>query len=173
MTIEYEAVLYGSGRNSNIGFTDNHYDNSPSPLSIAGGGTNTLLGPGGIIPGASAIIGEIQDFNASSNPLGLLAIAAQGANLVKNASKLTAAQVQQEGYSILQGQLANLALVGTSGYVSGISSAVANIFSDPSNSSVNNIIGASASNVPANLGDFQNPTQANFVGPPAPPVTAQ
>jgi hypothetical protein len=171
MTIEYEAVVYGSGRARKVGFTNNHYDNTPSPLSIAGGGTNSLFGPGGIVPGASELLGDIADANESTSPASFLEIAALGvkaANLAKNASKLTAAQVRQEGYSVLTGQLANLANVGFAGYFNGLAatglggfaseglSKVANIFS-PGNASIDGGKKASTSNVPANLEEFQSP----------------
>jgi len=50
MTISYESVLYAGGSTKVArGFADLHYDKSPSPLTPAGGGTNSLLGPGGIV----------------------------------------------------------------------------------------------------------------------------
>lgn len=52
MSINYETVLYASGfvtKNTVKGFADLHYDKSPSPLTPAGGGTNSILGPGGIL----------------------------------------------------------------------------------------------------------------------------
>lgn len=58
MTISFETVLYGSGyasRNSIKGFADLHYDKSPSPLTPAGGGTNSIMGPGGILSAVDSI----------------------------------------------------------------------------------------------------------------------
>lgn len=50
MTISYESVLYAGGTTRVArGFADLHYDKSPSPLTPAGGGTNSILGPGGIV----------------------------------------------------------------------------------------------------------------------------
>lgn len=50
MTISYETVLYAGGSTKVArGFADLFYDKSPSPLTPAGGGTNSLLGPGGIV----------------------------------------------------------------------------------------------------------------------------
>jgi hypothetical protein len=172
MTIEYEAVVYGSGRARKVGFTNNHYDNSPSPLSIAGGGTNSLFGPGGIVPGASELLGDLADADQSTSFLELAGLGIKAANLAKNASKLTAAQVRQEGYSVLTGQLANLANVGFSGYFSGLQATglgglasegiakVANIFT-PGNSSINGGKIASTGNVPANLEEFQSPRRTS------------
>lgn len=50
MTIQYESVLYAGGATRVArGFADLFYDKSPSPLTPAGGGTNSILGPGGIV----------------------------------------------------------------------------------------------------------------------------
>lgn len=50
MTISYESVLYAGGQTRVArGFADLHYDKAPSPLTPAGGGTNSILGPGGIV----------------------------------------------------------------------------------------------------------------------------
>lgn len=50
MTISYETVLYATGRTKIAkGFANLLYDKSPSPLTPAGGGTNSILGPGGIV----------------------------------------------------------------------------------------------------------------------------
>jgi len=57
MTISYETVLYASGAARVArGFADLHYDKSPSPLTVAGGGTNTILGPGGVVNALDEII---------------------------------------------------------------------------------------------------------------------
>lgn len=61
MTIAYESVLYGSGyvtANTVKGFADLHYDKSPSPLTPAGGGTNSILGPGGILSTMDEVIAD-------------------------------------------------------------------------------------------------------------------
>jgi hypothetical protein len=50
MTLSYETVLYATGRTKIArGFANLLYDKSPSPLTPAGGGTNSILGPGGIV----------------------------------------------------------------------------------------------------------------------------
>ena len=61
---------------------------------------------------------------------------------------------------MLQGQLGNLARVGLGGYTGGLLSnptigSIANLFGDPTNSSVNGGTKASSTNVPAN--NFKNP----------------
>jgi len=61
MTIGFTSVLYASGnvtKNTVKGFGDLHYDRSPSPLTPAGGGTNSILGPGGILSAADEIVGD-------------------------------------------------------------------------------------------------------------------
>ena len=61
MTIAYTTMLYASGyvtQNTVKGFADLHYDKAPSPLTAAGGGTNSFLGPGGIV---SALDGFVQN----------------------------------------------------------------------------------------------------------------
>lgn len=58
MAISYETVLYGSGyitKDAVKGFADLHYDKSPSPLTPQGGGTNSIMGPGGILDAATTI----------------------------------------------------------------------------------------------------------------------
>lgn len=59
MTIQYETVLYESGYVSSTtvkGFAELHYDKSPSPLTPAGGGTNSILGPGGMVSAIDAFL---------------------------------------------------------------------------------------------------------------------
>jgi hypothetical protein len=51
MQILYETVIYKTGiinKNNVPGFATIHYDNSPSPLTVLGGGTNSIFGPGGV-----------------------------------------------------------------------------------------------------------------------------
>lgn len=52
MTVSFETVKYANGFTSSEslkGFADNHYDKSPSPLTPQGGGTSSILGPGGLL----------------------------------------------------------------------------------------------------------------------------
>lgn len=61
MQIDFTSVLYAGGNVSTDtvkGFADLHYDKSPSPLTPAGGGTNSILGPGGILSAIDSIVGE-------------------------------------------------------------------------------------------------------------------
>jgi hypothetical protein len=66
MQIFYETVLYGAGiiKNNGVpGFATIHYDLEPSPLSVLGGGTTSIFGPGGIVDGIGSVIGDIQSGN--------------------------------------------------------------------------------------------------------------
>lgn len=71
-TINYEAVTYGAGvinSNSVDGFAEfDHYDTTSSPLGIAGGGTNSVFGPGGFLNSADSIFGDVID----GNPIGAI-----------------------------------------------------------------------------------------------------
>ena len=66
MTIEYESVLYNSGRTSigtPAGFAELHYDTSPSPLTPAGGGPKTIFGPGGLFDTGKEVLDDWQNEN--------------------------------------------------------------------------------------------------------------
>ena len=117
MAVQFETVLYGAGRirkDTPTGFAIFHYDNSPSPLSIAGGGNNSIFGPGGIIDGAIDVFGDIDGLskNSSFNGLGgpgdtgnalksVLGTAIKGANLINNLSNVSLDSLKAEGYSLL------------------------------------------------------------------------
>lgn len=69
MSVAYETVLYASGfvtPTTVRGFADLHYDKSPSPLTPAGGGTNSILGPGGILNSIDDVIGDGSNGNFGS-----------------------------------------------------------------------------------------------------------
>jgi len=66
MTVSYETVLYTEGRvkESTVpGFLDLMYDKTPSPLTAAGGGTQSWLGPGGIMDAASDVVEDLSQGN--------------------------------------------------------------------------------------------------------------
>jgi hypothetical protein len=121
MSINYEAVFYGVGRvrkDTPTGFAVFHYDSSPSPLSLAGGGNNSLFGPGGVIPGALEIFGDVSNIlnpESSVSPLGVLGTVIKGASLVRNVKGITREGLRAEGYSILQGTLRNISQGGLNG----------------------------------------------------------
>jgi hypothetical protein len=66
MTIEYESVLYNSGRTSKgtpAGFAELHYDTAPSPLTSAGGGPKSIFGPGGLFDTGKDVLDDWQNEN--------------------------------------------------------------------------------------------------------------
>ena len=69
MTIEYESVLYFYGSvssNTVKGFANLHYDRTPSPLTVAGGGTQSIGGPGGLLETADDVIHDMAEGNFGS-----------------------------------------------------------------------------------------------------------
>lgn len=121
MTVEYEAVFYGVGqvkKDTPSGFAVFHYDTSPSPLSIAGGGNNSVFGPGGVIPGALELFGDVSNVlnpDSQVSPLGILGTVLKGTNLVQNAKKISRESLRAEGYAILDKSLRNVAQGGLNG----------------------------------------------------------
>jgi hypothetical protein len=120
MGIAYEAVFYGVGqvrKDTPTGFAMFHYDTSPSPLSIAGGGNNSIFGPGGIIPGALEVFGDVKNIGDGNgiSPLGVLGTVIKGANLVKNLKGITADSLRAEGYAIANNALLKVARGGLNG----------------------------------------------------------
>ena len=92
MQIFYETVIYGSGvvnRQDVPGFATVRYDKSPSPLTILGGGTNSIFGPGGVIDGIGSTIRNVQ----SGNILGAILSAS---NTYRNAKKIKKKDVKAE-----------------------------------------------------------------------------
>ena len=67
MTIQYETVKYATGFVNNInpkGFTDIHYDNSPSPLGVFGGGvTDSVFYQGGLVDAANSVATDLANGN--------------------------------------------------------------------------------------------------------------
>lgn len=107
MTIAYESVLYAAGdvtgqNGVNMqGFADIHYDKSPSPLTPAGGGTRSILGPGGLFDAGSNVIGNY----SKQNYLGAAFTAFRGYQNLKNTNLVGAAKAEltQIGTDILRG----------------------------------------------------------------------
>jgi hypothetical protein len=114
MTVAYEAVLYGAGRvkkDTPSGFATFHYDNSPSPLSIAGGGNSSLFGPGGVIPGSLEVFGDVSgilDPDSKTSPLDILQAGIKGANLVRNIKNITKDGLRAEGYQLLNNTIKSI-----------------------------------------------------------------
>ena len=131
MTVAYETVFYGEGkvrRDAPTGFATFHYDQTPSPLSIAGGGTNSLFGPGGFISGVNDIFGEqdgLLSRGLNGNPLNLLGAGIAGGNLLRNARNITRDGLRAEGQSILNSALAGaLNGGGARGFVGSLGSSL-------------------------------------------------
>jgi len=92
MQILYETVIYKSGivnKNNVPGFATVHYDNEPSPLTVLGGGTNSIFGPGGVVDGIGSVIRNVQ----SGNILGAILSAS---NTYNNAKKIKKKDVKAE-----------------------------------------------------------------------------
>ena len=92
MQILYETVIYKSGiinRNSVPGFATINYDKEPSPLTVLGGGTNSIFGPGGVVDGIGSVMRNVQ----SGNILGAILAAS---NTYNNARKIKKKDVKEE-----------------------------------------------------------------------------
>tara|TARA_A100000164_G_C21896643_1_gene768280 strand:- start:882 stop:1868 length:987 start_codon:yes stop_codon:yes gene_type:complete len=104
MQILYETVIYKSGlinKNNVPGFATVHYDNSPSPLTVLGGGTNSIFGPGGVVDGVGSVIRNIQ----SGNILGAILTAS---NTYNNAKKIKKQNVKEELKGIAKDGILNV-----------------------------------------------------------------
>jgi hypothetical protein len=104
MQILYETVIYKSGiinRNNVPGFATVHYDNSPSPLTVLGGGTNSIFGPGGVVDGVGSVIRNVQ----SGNILGAILSAS---NTYNNAKRIKKRDVKEELKGIAKDGVLNI-----------------------------------------------------------------
>ena len=121
MTLAYEAVYYETGRvgqNNPPGFGVDHYDTIPSPITLAGGGTRTLFGAGGVLAGADAVFGNVATMltNPQEATLGnILATGILAANTYSNAGKLTNSGVRSEVTGLVTGGLTAISNQGVSG----------------------------------------------------------
>lgn len=104
MSLEYESVIYNSGNvgyNNPPGFAYLHYDHSPSPLSVAGGGVASLTGEGGVLDGIQSIFGDISSGDAFGTPQGFLSTVIKGINTYKNYE-----EVKKKGFGkVLEGEI--------------------------------------------------------------------
>lgn len=101
MTIAYETVLYATGKVSSTtvhGFADIHYDKTPSPMTVAGGGTRSILGEGGLLDSG------VQALNSGSLAGGLFK-AFRGYQNLKNTDLAATAkkELTSLGMDILKG----------------------------------------------------------------------
>ena len=93
MQIFYETVLYGAGlvnKNNIENFATIHYDLEPSPLSVLGGGTTSIFGPGGIVDGIGSVIGDIRTGNVGIGTI------LKGIRTYNNAKKIKAKDAVKE-----------------------------------------------------------------------------
>ena len=112
MSIGFETVWYSRGPVTEgaapKGFATEHYDKTPSPLTLGGGGTSSLFGPGGVASGAADVFGDITSGNAFSSPGALLGTVLKAGNLARNAKSLSSEGLRQEGFGILKGALGDI-----------------------------------------------------------------
>lgn len=104
MSLEYEAVKYSTGNVSYgnpKGFATLHYDNVPSPISVAGGGVATLTGAGGVLDGLESVFGDLGTGASFDSFGGFLGTAIKAVNTYKNIGQLSTAQLKQEAINIL------------------------------------------------------------------------
>lgn len=106
MTVNFETVLYAGGYvvpDSTMNFAMLHYDNEPSPLTPQGGGTLSILGPGGLMAAADSVIDQLgQD---PPNILGAAFTAFKSAQNFKGANlgAIAGAGLAQIGRNVLTG----------------------------------------------------------------------
>jgi hypothetical protein len=124
MIIEYETVFYSRGRvmqnGAPAGFGKEHYDRTPSPNSLSGGGSTSLLGTGGVLTdlfgandGPYTYIGSAIGGSRGGITLGSLI---RTANRLKNAKKLNKEGLAQEGFNILTGAIGRIGGTADSAY---------------------------------------------------------
>jgi hypothetical protein len=118
MSLEYEAVQYSSGDvavNRPKGFAALHYDVTPSPLTVAGGGSATVSGEGGVLSGLESIFGDISKGSPFKSPAGFLSTAVQSINTYQNIKGLSKESIRQEGINILNSPAAVRGIVNSVG----------------------------------------------------------
>lgn len=140
MTLDYEAVFYTRGPvtqgSAPKGFGTEHYDTTPSPISLAGGG-----GVGGllnVLGGGADVLQDVSDIITGDFRGNLLGTVLKAANVVNNAGGLTSEGLRQEGFNILKNAIGKQAGVDVSG--------VANSFfpKNGGNGGLNSIIAGAA-----------------------------
>jgi hypothetical protein len=126
MTVQYEAVTYQKGFVTPDQFGDMtlRYDLQPSPLTPAGGGTASILGPGGLLGAAGSVGSNL----ASGNLLGALFVGGRAiqANQGANLGQMAIGELSGIGVGILRGQnpQSRIAVPGISNLVGGAQNSV-------------------------------------------------
>ena len=119
MSCQFETVWYTRGAVSEgvapKGFATEHYDKTPSPLSLAGGGTASLFGQGGVAAGASDVFGDITSGAAFSSPGALLGTVLKAANTARNVKDLSKDGLRQEGFGIIKGAIGDVGGINVGG----------------------------------------------------------
>jgi len=116
MQLDYEAIYFDEGLvkyGDPIGFGLEHYDRVPSPLSITGGGTRTVLGPGGVLSGIAGVLDNISSGRAFETPIGFLSTTIAAINTYKNARELSKAGVAAEAKQLLLKALGSSAILAS------------------------------------------------------------
>jgi len=162
MSINFETVWYSRGPvtegSAPKGFATEHYDKTPSPLTLGGGGTSSLFGVGGVASGAADVFGDITSGQAFSSPGALLGTVLKGANTVANAKSLSSEGLRQEGFGIIKGALGDISGAPVGG--------VANSFFPKSggNGGANSLTAAIAgASVVSNIASLANATSLSDV----------
>lgn len=105
MTLAYESVQYSTGsvrQNSPSGFANQaYYDLIPSPLSVSGGGTASLLGAGGVLAGSDQVFQNFKDGTAFGSVGGFLNTAIAAVNTAQNISNLSLEGIAGEALNLL------------------------------------------------------------------------
>ena len=112
MVIEYETVHYSRGpigKAGPKGFAEEHYDKTPSPISLSGGGASSLLGVAGVLAGGGSVLADIQGGNVSFGTV------LKAANAAQNLGSLSKSGVGQELLGGALGQLGQATGVDVSG----------------------------------------------------------
>ena len=119
MDVEYEAVVYGGGRVSDgiKGFADLHYDLTPSPLTIAGGGVESVVGQGGLLDGLESIFGALGSGQAFDSPQNFLSTAIAAANTYKNFKNLSSDDLKREAVNIISSPAGVSTIAGIAGAI--------------------------------------------------------
>jgi hypothetical protein len=130
MTVEFESVHYGYGNISPDtvkGFGTLHYDKSPSPLTPAGGGSKSIMGPGGVVNSADEIIHDLNSGNYGA----ALVKASRVGNTLKGAN--LGAMALSEASALLPGLLSGsnpfgtISLPSVSGLMTGIGTSLSKV----------------------------------------------
>ena len=161
MTIQFTSVLYAGGfvsPNTVKGFGDLHYDKAPSPLTPAGGGTNSILGPGGIVSAIDAISSGIGSGNSKGVGAALFTAArALSKNKDADLSGLAQSELLTAAKDILSGRdPSSRFFVPTPGGLANSGKSIANIFNLPQKNTTDT---ASAGSVSSNN------TNVSFIEP--------